>query len=461
MENKLFENDVIGRKEFCTTLTERVLQQVETTKNESYTMSINGTYGTGKTSVLKGWEKLLKDEYSNRCDVKYLDIWEGEYHNDPFVVFGHAILRLFSNDRYISKQFKELGKYRVSSAGLSLGIPCIPISFNIALKKQDPFTSYKKSQNLINNIKESIKNKINIEETKKPLILLVDELDRVKPTYALQVLEVMKHIFDIEGLVLIFAVNKEQIKNSIMHEYGLKTDFNGYYRRFFKYQVELPTHAEKYLELIKQNIKADNIDGTGKDILAGLMSGASSYFSIRDVKNCCEGIDYFFKNIHKKDIGMYKDIAMFSYLLFFMKDNDKSEDKDKPDIKKLLENTRGIFNSSPKSDLPEQVIQEFEKLITPILVGTAKLFNKNRCAAHIVNRINRCSIDKYLKQVAISDSELEVISYYKKLNTKVQNHFDIHVSDLPPLGINETNFKHADISKMFDDLFEQKRPSLS
>jgi hypothetical protein len=77
----------------------------------------------------------------------------------------------------------------------------------------------------------------------KQLIILIDELDRTRPDYAVNFLETLKHFFDIKGLIFILAVNKEQLKQSVECIYG-KIDFDEYYRKFAHRDVALPYSEE-------------------------------------------------------------------------------------------------------------------------------------------------------------------------------------------------------------------------
>jgi hypothetical protein len=77
----------------------------------------------------------------------------------------------------------------------------------------------------------------------KQLIILIDELDRTHPDYAINFLETLKHFFDAKGLIFILAVNKDQLKQSVECIYG-KIDFDEYYRKFAHRDIALPYSEE-------------------------------------------------------------------------------------------------------------------------------------------------------------------------------------------------------------------------
>jgi hypothetical protein len=71
------------------------------------------------------------------------------------------------------------------------------------------------------------------EDQNKPIFILVDELDRCRPSYAVQLLERVKHLFDVDGVIFVFATNSEQLQYSIAGAYGAGFDGFKYLKRFF------------------------------------------------------------------------------------------------------------------------------------------------------------------------------------------------------------------------------------
>ena len=74
-------------------------------------------------------------------------------------------------------------------------------------------------------------------------MLLVDELDRCRPTYAVQILEKMKHLFNVPNIIFVLAVDRNQLGYSIQSMYGQGMDVSGYLRRFIDLDFNLPVPA--------------------------------------------------------------------------------------------------------------------------------------------------------------------------------------------------------------------------
>jgi hypothetical protein len=72
-----------------------------------------------------------------------------------------------------------------------------------------------------------------------PLIVVIDELDRCRPSYAIRMLEEIKHFFDVPGVVFVLGLHGDQLSKSIKAVYGADFDSADYLRRFFTRRYEL------------------------------------------------------------------------------------------------------------------------------------------------------------------------------------------------------------------------------
>jgi hypothetical protein len=73
-----------------------------------------------------------------------------------------------------------------------------------------------------------------------PVVLMIDELDRCRPTFAVAMLERIKHFFDVPGLVFLLAIDLDQLKASTRKVYGVDLDAAEYLRRFIDLELRLP-----------------------------------------------------------------------------------------------------------------------------------------------------------------------------------------------------------------------------
>ena len=73
----------------------------------------------------------------------------------------------------------------------------------------------------------------------RPLVVIIDELDRCKPTYALDLLEKIKHVFDANNVCFVLVTNAAQLGKVVESQYGV-TDTSAYLDKFFQERLVLP-----------------------------------------------------------------------------------------------------------------------------------------------------------------------------------------------------------------------------
>lgn len=78
-----------------------------------------------------------------------------------------------------------------------------------------------------------------------PLIIYIDELDRCRPDYAIELLEGIKHLFGVPGVYFVIAINITQLSHSIRAVYGSGFDGYAYLKRFFDMQYSLRQPSNK------------------------------------------------------------------------------------------------------------------------------------------------------------------------------------------------------------------------
>ena len=229
-------DDVLERRELATRLTNLIR-----TQSAPFTISIHGKWGTGKTFLLKRWQKDLEHE---NFKAIYFNAWEDDFCNDPLLaILGQLAdyLKESTLDTIASRmieiaipllQKNVLGVLN-KTTGLSLEIPDTKEKTLVDEYLEHRATKDKLKQHL-SNLSDAV-----VNETGHPLVFIIDELDRCRPTFAIELLERVKHIFDIPNMVFIFGINRDQLCVSLDSEYG-HIDADTYLRRFFDIEFTLP-----------------------------------------------------------------------------------------------------------------------------------------------------------------------------------------------------------------------------
>ncbi|MCW3834497.1 KAP family NTPase [Sphingomonas canadensis] len=111
-----------------------------------------------------------------------------------------------------------------------------------------------------------------------PVTIVIDELDRCRPTYAIKLLEEVKHLFDVSGVAFVLGLHGEQLSHSVKAAYGSGFDGAAYLRRFFNRRYTLREAELKPLiehlvvmlgiaddRFIRPRIEAINVHGQDSD----------------------------------------------------------------------------------------------------------------------------------------------------------------------------------------------------
>jgi predicted KAP-like P-loop ATPase len=252
-----FEDDLLERKEIA----ETIANIISNTKS-SYVYNINSPYGTGKTFFLKRLKCLLENK---DCKVILYNSWENDLVEDPFIPLIQEIINALNykkltwleNSEKFIKAFGEAAAEVISSHNIIMKIAYKTYeNFNDDLKdnvKKETDTllqQYKQIKDLISRFKKSLAEIINPE---KPIIIIIDELDRCRPDYTVKTLETIKHFFDIDNVIFVLAMDREQIKSTVGVLYGVNIEKNSseYLRKFIDQDFYLPKpNSEKYLKFL-------------------------------------------------------------------------------------------------------------------------------------------------------------------------------------------------------------------
>lgn len=193
------------------------------------TISIQGEWGSGKTSLIN----KLDNELKNGFHTLRINTWEyALVHQDdiPMVLFNDFITKIAPKGDSGAKEaltdFIKIGTRAVvakyTEGGLDIKSELLKIPSLGDLKDKIAKLIEEKSNN-----------------GSKKLLFFVDDLDRLNPVDAIRILELLKNIFDQPHCIFVLAIDYEIVVK------GLKSKFGGdenerEYRQFFDKIVQLP-----------------------------------------------------------------------------------------------------------------------------------------------------------------------------------------------------------------------------
>lgn len=268
---------IIDRKAYATHLTEFLNSK----SDDGYVINLNAEWGAGKTTFLQCWYNELREHHP----VIYFDAWKSDFSKDAMMALTECfhtqlISPLKENEElYCKVKDHVTGLVKVALPSLVVGY----LKHKTGVDSDDSLLSDITNElgidveqgELAGALKETMKAMLNqkkkvdglhafrdaLEDLAKcylavhnnksaPIYVLVDELDRCRPSYAIEVIECVKHFFNTKKFVFVLATDTEQLQHSIKAIYGQGFNSASYLSRFFDTTLTLESPSLKeYVKL--------------------------------------------------------------------------------------------------------------------------------------------------------------------------------------------------------------------
>lgn len=321
-----FEKDRLNRKPCAEVLT----QIVDAFGKDGCVLSIDGEWGSGKTTFIRMWEAMLGDEYK----TIYFNAWESDYNEDPFISIISQLKDVSKDDKTFKKVASSLGRVGLS-VGKSVVKDIVKKAVGVDVDKavdaateeleeigEEEIKAYAAKTKAFEDFKKDLKVFVEESSGNHPIVFFVDELDRCNPTYAVRTLEIIKHLFDIPNIVFVLSINKEQLSYSIQGYFGsANMNANEYLKRFIDFEYSLPiTDTSNYCDFlfdkygIDRFFKERNVRGSKKENDNFLMTAKALFHykqpNLRKIQKifafCTVGLREFSNsNIIPADVFLY------------------------------------------------------------------------------------------------------------------------------------------------------------
>ncbi len=287
-----FRNDILQRQQFGDALSNLV-----TRSTDELVISLDGKWGEGKTTFVKMWQGLLKEK---GIPSIYIDAFQNDYTEDAFISIASAItsyVDLHSAEAQKNSDFKDKAKkvgVRLLSWTAKIGIKAATLgiikesdidalshigdevaadtSETIADLVKERLNAHSKETELIQSFRESLSDlPANLTDNRSGrLVIVIDELDRCRPSFALDVLEKIKHLFSVKNVVFLLVMHKQQLEEAIRSVYGAKIDAHTYLQKFINVETSIPKrvtdrHSNDIDLYIKKLLQLHEIPTWGDD----------------------------------------------------------------------------------------------------------------------------------------------------------------------------------------------------
>lgn len=264
-----FGEDQLNRKFISENIEECVELIQKKNSGHAVSFAINAKWGEGKTYFISMWKTQIEE--SRKEVAVYYNAWENDDCDSAILPLLYNIISI-EEDRDYDK-FLEYVKLFMKTLGintLKFGINKLLgdnkeiveiISNSIGDGKEysisDIFSEFDEYYGKRKKLQESLKNFI---PDNGNLWVFIDDLDRCNPIFAINTLECIKHFFNIDHIIFIFAIDFYHLTKSAEQIYGRKIDSESYMKKFFDVIYQLPSpNIKRYIDYKISNIQNEEI----------------------------------------------------------------------------------------------------------------------------------------------------------------------------------------------------------
>ena len=264
IEKILESKDTLQTKMYSRALFE-FIQECDT----PMTVGIQGDWGIGKTSMMNMMRAWLQAENNTSRSADYGIIW---FNTWQFSLFGGdeylgvaALSELMKTIRDTFEIQEEQDNWKnVKKLASSLSISVMGVSIDGKKMTSEEGSDYEDLSKVMKEFKkefnllvEHIIKTSNLER----LIFFVDDLDRVKPLKALELLESLKNFLDVENCVFVLAVDYEVVQMGMKQKFGVdlqKQSGKSFFDKIIQLPFTMPSASydlKNYLTELTANIE--------------------------------------------------------------------------------------------------------------------------------------------------------------------------------------------------------------
>ena len=221
------------------------LEEIITTSETPITIGVYGTWGSGKTSLMRMTQDLLKD--GDKVKTVWFDAWKFDKTYDLRVALIHAILRRMKEDESVTKELKDkvgellkrVNWLGLGKAALSSFFPLLAISQGKEPLLKNPEDIPGKTLELIGDFEEEFKQLTNeYVGDEGRLVVFIDDLDRCISEKTVDIVEAIKLFLNVPLSVFVIGADKKRIEEGIIARYGEKSE--GWAGNYLEKVIQIP-----------------------------------------------------------------------------------------------------------------------------------------------------------------------------------------------------------------------------
>jgi len=217
--------------------------------NTPITIALQGEWGSGKTSLMNSLKKNLSDGDNSKYHSVWLNTWEYALMKDASTTLIDIIMKLIEEVSKIANVDNEK-KNQLLKSVKKIGFSALKIASSVNGLSKSAFDEFEKSLNqeqdvTIGQIRDELESIIDDcivkAQNKQGIIFFIDDLDRIDPPVAVQLLELLKNIFTLKNCVFVLAIDYDVVIKGLEPKFGKLSEQNEReFRSFFDKIIQVP-----------------------------------------------------------------------------------------------------------------------------------------------------------------------------------------------------------------------------
>ena len=214
------------------------------------TIALQGEWGSGKTSLMNQLRYNLCDEEGAPYYAIWINTWQYSLMKTPqqsiiSILEGiiNQIGQLNPSRHKWEESKKKIGGVfkKMATIGTKVAAGVVGVEGDVVNDIFNSDSSESDIAQLKDEIARLIDDALAQDSTKQGFTFYIDDLDRIDPPVAVEILELLKNIFDLEKCVFILAIDYDVVIKGLKPKFGELTESNEReFRSFFDKIIQLP-----------------------------------------------------------------------------------------------------------------------------------------------------------------------------------------------------------------------------
>lgn len=235
------------------------------------TIAIQGEWGSGKTSLMNSIRYDICEDNKQFHDI-WINTWEHSLLSDEYTTMTNiirgvilSVIKVLEKDK--NQNLEQLKKkalgFFTNAAKSAAKMGANMATGGIAGDATDAFFENDANESSLKDLHAELQNQINScveKDNTKGFLFFIDDLDRINPPVAVQILELLKNIFDLDKCIFILAIDYEVVVKGLEPKFGKKTpqnerEFRSFFEKIIQLPFTMPVGQYKVDSLIIDNLK--------------------------------------------------------------------------------------------------------------------------------------------------------------------------------------------------------------